>query len=141
MAELQTFSPPDDLKHEYAKLFYEQNKLLWSRLQTAYLVEAGTLTAFYVLLKDRQPEIALGTCILGSVLLFVLLLILVRDVQFHTAMRQWLPLATISPTWRTLGIRGKYFAIVIPIVLIVANAILVLCTMDLKLEFREAFLK
>jgi hypothetical protein len=70
-------------------------------------------------------------------LLFLLLFIVVRDVQFHSAMRPWLPLATMHPNWRTLGIRGKYFAIAVPVLLIAANILLAWYTIDADIRFRD----
>ena len=123
-------SIPDERKHEYGKLYYEQNKLLWSRLQTAYLLEAVTLAGYYALIRDDKPSLAAGLILLTSIMLILLTAITQRDGLYLRQMREagWLPLGEVDHK-TTFGLAAKTLAVWIPFILLIANTILAISTL------------
>jgi len=123
---------------ERGKLFFEQNNLLFSRIQTAYLIEAGTLAGYYVLMDRGYGGLAAGLIVLSVILLLLLLGILQRDAQILKKMRDegWLPLGR-APRW--FGFSGKGLTLAVPIVLIIANLILASLTLTPNIEVAEKY--
>ncbi len=103
---------------EHCKLFLEQNKLLWGRLQTAYLVEAGTLTAYFVT-SAAAPWLSVMTLLLSVVLLVILFLLVCRDVQHLHQLQHPLIQRIDGLIYGTVN--GRLLALLIPIVLVAIN--------------------
>jgi len=102
-----------------ATLFTEQNKLLWGRLKTAYLIEAGALVAFYVTAANAPWQSVV--ILLFSVFLLLLLFLLVcRDVQ-HL---QQLNHPAVTPIRGLIfdQLSGRLVALVVPATLLIANS-------------------
>ena len=79
---------PDQI--EYLKLWMEQSKLYWSRLQTSAAIETGILLAWWQI-KDAKEHAWLNIplLILGSVLHCCILAILERDGAYVDVLREY----------------------------------------------------
>lgn len=80
-------SPPnfdeDKIKAEYSKVWVEQSKLLWGRLQTAYFLHVGVFGGWFGLhANGYKPFIQVVTLSLGPILSIFICLIIWRDGAF-----------------------------------------------------------
>ena len=67
-----------------ATLWVEQSKMLWSRIKTASVIEAATLTAVYKLWNDdrKVTQIPETVLIFSSLVLFCVIFLMIRDRQY-----------------------------------------------------------
>ncbi len=78
----------DTSKIEYVKLWMEQGKLYWSRLQTATALHTGVLVGWYFLQKDMPcSKLAPSLLVLGIWLSSLILLIMLGDARYWYALR------------------------------------------------------
>ncbi len=106
------------------KLYVEQNKLLWGRLQIAYLIEASALAGFYVVRSDHESRLAFSLLALSAILLLLLALLIYRDTQH---LEKFGTDAGVPKIAMIFGfISGRRLAWSVPVVLLIAN-ILLLC--------------
>jgi len=79
----------DTSKIEYVKLWMEQSRLYWSRLQTATALHTGVLVGWYYLQRDKDsPALALFLLCAGILLSILILVIMWRDTRYMDAMRK-----------------------------------------------------
>ena len=117
-------------KEEAVKFWREQSNLMWSRIQTAAVVEAGGLTGWYHLFfKDTPFGFCSSLVMLGfsGILLLVLSVLMRRDAQYMDRCGEIagnkLPRTTQKPLF---GWNGRTLAIGIPLVLGELNIIFVI---------------
>ncbi|MBI5236348.1 MAG: hypothetical protein HY886_08890 [Deltaproteobacteria bacterium] len=113
---------PDDL----VSYWTEQNKLMWSRMQTTAFIEAGTLTGWYKVCGDGHPALGAAILLLGYGLLVIVSLLIRRDSQYLDACS--IAIADIMPTRLRpplFGILGRHIAIALPLLLAIINVVLV----------------
>ena len=77
-------------------LWINQSNLLWSRLQTASAIEAGSLAAAYNILPSHKCW-SVALLIAASLLLFGVLLLMMRDVQYLDAIRKYTAADVVIP--------------------------------------------
>jgi hypothetical protein len=78
----------EKMKHEQqVALWIYQNNLLWSRLQTASIIEGGVLAGAYQI-HDSHKYWASVLLVVGALLLFGVLLIINRDIQHADIIRE-----------------------------------------------------
>jgi uncharacterized membrane protein len=79
----------ESLKIEYVKLWMEQSRLFWSRLQSVTALHTGVLAGWYIIKKDNNEWLWLAPFLLalGILLSAFILVIMCRDGQYMNAMR------------------------------------------------------
>ncbi len=87
-------------------VFIEQNKLLWSRIQTVYVFEAAIIAAWYVVWRRDIWQVGIAIGVAGAIVTFLVLLITVRDAEYVKAYltrlqdENGLPCPSPRSTWR-----------------------------------------
>lgn len=71
---------------EYLKLWNEQSKLFWSRLQTATVLHSGVLAGWYKLRQDNS-SLQFFLLLIGSIVTMAILIIMYRDDQYMDKLR------------------------------------------------------
>ncbi len=118
-------SESENLK--YLELYMRQSEFFWKYQQAVALVELAVFAGWYKLFKGSDYFLAMGTLILGSIILFILFLIILRASQYLYALRRPALKALPSDLERPLlSLRSSYIGIAIPIVCVVFNIALVL---------------
>lgn len=107
---------PKDDKIEYEKLWMEQSKLFWSRLQTAALIQTAVFAAWYQLEDNILRN---GVLILGGILLILVALIMWRDGSVSNIYKERIGIKNHFP-W------GRLFGFMMIISLIFSNLVLLL---------------
>ena len=74
------------LEIEYLKLWMEQSKLFWSRLQSAAVLHTAVLAGWYTL-GPTHPRLRCALLFLGLILSVFLLAIMVRDARYLDSLR------------------------------------------------------
>jgi len=105
-----------------------QSKLMWSRVQTASVIEAGTLTGWYKVWLDNHPCLALAILLLGACLLVVVSLLMYRDSQYMAACEEKAEDRIPKPKDALLGLSGRHIAVCLPLLLAVMNIVLAITT-------------
>ena len=112
-------------REEAVKFWREQSNLMWSRIQTAAVVEAGGLTGWYYLFfKETSFGFWVSLLILGfsGILLLILSVLMRRDAQYMDHCGKIAGNKLPRPTKKPLfGWNGRMIAIGIPFVLGVLN--------------------
>jgi hypothetical protein len=105
---------------EAVKFWLEESKLMWSRVQTVSALEAATVGGWYATKSD--PNLGLAIMGVGTFLMLLICLLMKRDAQFMHAC-QAIAGDKMPPVAKPLfGLRGRHIAVIIPIVLVLANA-------------------
>jgi hypothetical protein len=87
-------------------VFIEQNRLLWSRIQTVYVFEAAIIAAWYVVWRRDTWQVGIAIGAAGTIVTFLVLLITVRDAEYVKAYltrlqdENGLPYPSPRNTWR-----------------------------------------
>jgi hypothetical protein len=102
-----------------------QSELMWSRVQTASVIEAGTLAGWYKVLGDKHLVLAPAILGLGALLLVVVSLLMRRDSQYMDACETVAPNRIPEPNSAFLGLSGRKLAFALPLLLGICNLILV----------------
>ncbi len=104
-----------------ASRWVEQSKLLWSRLQTASVIEAAALAAAYKMCMDRRRCLQILVLALGMVLLLLVFFLMKRDAEwldaFHEAAGDCLPKVK-ELFW---GLKGRCIGYIAVFTLIIAD--------------------
>jgi hypothetical protein len=129
-------------------LWINHNNLLWSRFQTASVIEGGALAAAYQI-YNLHKYWASALLILAELLLFLVLLLMCRDVlhikSFEPLDKEAdLPSSTEKPIWQPIDdtfdilregkwkeIRGRHIGLIMIGALIAFNVIAALCFLGL----------
>jgi hypothetical protein len=74
-------------KNRMVKLWTNHVNLLWSRFKTASAIEAGSLSGAYTI-HDLHPNWAAILLLIAAALLFGVLLLMMRDVQYGDAIKK-----------------------------------------------------
>jgi hypothetical protein len=107
-------------------IWIEQSKLLWSRLQTASVIEGATLAGWYqVRTVGLLPQIVL---VFGTLLLFILALIMRRDVAYLCAAKRKAGDLLPCPP-ECCGMSGRRLALLAISLLIIGNLLLAIFCM------------
>ena len=120
--------PGDDLTIvEIQELWKENRSLWWSRTQTLYVVEAATLWGAYYVYDKSHFGLAAVVLVLGFWVMFVLFLVMHRDLKVHNYFKQRIILANKYGNFgRHLWcLDTKYMVLSVPAVLALTNAVLV----------------
>jgi hypothetical protein len=120
-----------------ASLWMNHSNLLWSRLQTASVIEGGALTAAYAI-HDLHKYWAALLLIVAMLLLLAVLFLMMRDTQYMDAFKNAKDDPSIIPTpptdkpiWDACKIpgydirriQGRHVGFFIMVLLIVVNFI------------------
>jgi hypothetical protein len=117
------------MKQEDAiKFWQEQSRLMWSRVQTASVLEAGTLGSWYTTWKDCFPSISIGILVFSVILLIIVSLLMRRDAQYMESCQRFLGDEFLRPERPLFGISGRLIAAIFPMILCLANISLVFFT-------------
>ncbi len=112
---------------KYLELYMKQSEFFWKYQQTVSLVELAAFAGWYKLFKGSDYFLAMGALILGSIVLFVLFLIILRAAQYLNALRKSALKALPSDLQQPLlHIKSSHIGIAIPIICIVFNIALIL---------------
>lgn len=103
----------------------EQSKLMWSRVQTASVIEAGTLAGWYKVWGDQHPGLGVAILLLGAGLLVIVSLLMRRDSQYMAACERVAKDRMPSPTPPLVGLYGRRIAVALPFLLAIINVVLV----------------
>lgn len=101
-----------------------QSKLMWSRIQTATVIEAATLGGWYRLWNvGRTVHLWLGMLVLliGGCLLLIVSLLMRRDGQYMDKCEELAQGRIPSPENPKFGLHGRKIAPCVPLCLSVAN--------------------
>jgi hypothetical protein len=109
---------------EAVKFWLEQSKLMWSRVQTASVIEAAALAGWYKLLRDNQLGTALVVLVLGAGLLVVVGLLMYRDSQYMVACERVAGDQMPQPSPPLFGLSGRRIAVGSPLLLASCNIVL-----------------
>lgn len=101
-------------KIEYEKLWAEQSKLFWGRLQTATALHSAILIGWY---KINEPDLKDAVLILGIVISILLSLIMLRDSTHIDFLKKKVGCASGFP-W------GRLYGFLIVIILMVTEVLL-----------------
>jgi len=113
---------------EAIKLWQEESKLMWSRIQTVSVLEAGVLTGWYKLCETNQSLLAKALLIVGSLLMFIIGILMHRDAQYMKACEDAAGDNFPKPQKPCLHISGRWIAIGIIFILTVCNLLLLIQT-------------
>lgn len=110
-------------KAEIAIAFWQyQSSMMWSRVKTVALIEAGGLAGSYKVWGDGLTSLATGILMLASMLLLTVGVLMYRDSQYMEACRrdagELFPRLIGRPF---LGVSGRYIAFGTPILLATVN--------------------
>lgn len=97
---------------------------IWSRLRWAIATEGGALALWYWLLRDKHGTTSRTVLGLAIGVLVVLALQARRNAQYLAAYRARLGAALASPGRPPFGLSDGRTAVVVPIVLAIADAVL-----------------
>lgn len=112
---------PDDA----ISFWQAQSKLMWSRIQTASVIEAGSLAGWYKVCGDKHPDLAVAILLLGAGLLVVVSLLMRRDSQYMYACEAVAKVRMPSPDPPLIRLSGRRMAVALPSILAILNVILV----------------
>lgn len=101
-----------------------QSNLMWSRVQTASVIEAGTLAGWYKVWGDKHLGLALAVLLLGVGLLVVVSLLMHRDSQYMDACERVASNRIPKPSSPFLGLSGRCIAVGLPLLLAICNLVL-----------------
>jgi hypothetical protein len=96
---------------------------MWSRVQTASVIEGGVITGWYAL-HCKTHGMGAIILFLGTFLLIVTSLLMRRDAQYMTACERKLKGAFPKPEKPLFGLSGRLLAVTILIMLALGNAVL-----------------
>jgi len=113
-------------ENNVAGFWQAQSKLMWSRVQTASVIEAGALVGWYRLWEDGHLCFAIAILGLGALLLAVVSLLMRRDSQYMDACEKFEPKVIPSPNPPLLRLRGRWIAFSVPLFLALCNIVLAL---------------
>ena len=102
------------------RFWLEQNRTLWSRLQTIYLLEVVLLSGWYVLRRADPYWFVCVAMIFGSVALAVLCFIVIRDVEYLNKIGDKLGNEIPKPSHAYFR-SGRAMVLLVPFVLIAVN--------------------
>ena len=108
---------------EFAKVWAEQSKMLWSRLQTVTAIQTGVFAAWYFM-RDKNFFLAPATVCLGMFLTTMILLIMQRDTVYLDFYRNEFVRQPPKPIGEDYSGRSLGFFMIK--VLLVANALLLM---------------
>jgi hypothetical protein len=112
----------DMTEENIVKFWLEQSKLMWGRVQTISAVEAGALSAWYVLYDDKHPLLATGILVLDTLMLGFLALLMRRDAAYMSACEEQCPNLFPAPSAKPIfNLRGRDIAFGIPMTLLIFN--------------------
>jgi hypothetical protein len=78
----------DPAKLEYAKMWMEQSKVMWSRLQFIHLMHVGVWAGWFTLVYNRFPPYASETVLaLGPIFSIFFAIIISRDGKYMDELR------------------------------------------------------
>lgn len=113
------------MKPDDAVSFWQaQSKLMWSRVQTTSVIEAGTLTGWYKVWEDQHPYLGVAILLLGTGILFIVSLLMRRDSQYMDACERVAGDRMPSPSPPLLGLSGRRIAVALPLLLAIINVVL-----------------
>lgn len=96
---------------------------MWSRVQTASVIEGGVITGWYAL-QCKTHEVGAIILFLGTFLLVVTSLLMRRDAQYMTACEKTLKGSFPRPEKPLFGLSGRMLAVSILVLLALCNAVL-----------------
>jgi len=111
---------------EDAVAFWQfQSKLMWSRIQTATVIEAGVLGGWYQLWRANYSRLAVAILVLGAVLLLVVSLLMHRDSQYMKTCETRAGERIPKPGTPILKVTGRQIAVLAPLSLAICDVVLV----------------
>jgi hypothetical protein len=111
-------------QEEAVKYWLEQSKFMWSRLQTISALEVAIVGGWYVLIDGKHSNFALPLLLSGTVFMAMLGLLVKRDIQYMAAWQRLAAGSFPDVDHPFLLIKGRWIAIAIPTVLLVANLVI-----------------
>jgi hypothetical protein len=114
----------NDIK-ELGEYWRFQSSQMWSRIQTTSFVEAGVLTGWYTVYKEKAFFLGTMILLIGAVILIVIALLMLRDSQYMKACEKRIGNNFPRPDEPFLKISGRIIAVGLPILLAVSDIILV----------------
>lgn len=105
-------------------LWQFQSKLMWSRIQTATVIEAGVLGGWYQLWESGRSALTVAILLLGAALLLVVSLLMRRDSQYMTACETRAGDRIPKPGPPLLKLKGRRIAVLVPLSLAICNVVL-----------------
>ncbi len=96
---------------------------MWSRVQTASVIEGGVITGWYAL-HCKTPGLSAIILLIGTFLLVTTALLMRRDAQYMTACEKSLKGSFPKPEKPLFGLSGRILAVLILSLLALGNAAL-----------------
>lgn len=106
-------------------LWQSQSKLMWSRIQTATVIEAAVIGGWYQLWNAHRSALAIAILILGAFFLLVVSYLMHRDGQYMTACESLVGSSMPDPGPPRLKLKGRQIAYIVPIILALCDIALI----------------
>jgi len=114
-------------KEDALSFWLEQNRLMWSRMQTIMAIEAGVLIGWYELWTKEYYDLSFVLLLAGSVILVAISQLTERDAEYMDCCQ-----AKAGDKIPRLGRKGRRTAICAPLWLCVGNISLAGYTLIVK---------
>ena|SRR3990167_3217774 len=111
-------------EYDAVSFWQAESKLMWSRIQTASAIEAGTLAGWYKIRADKHLGPAVAILIVGAILLVIVSLLMKRDSQYMDACEKIAGSRIPKPAPPLFGLSGRLIAVGLPLLLAICNIIL-----------------
>ena len=115
-------------KEDAVALWKFQSQLMWSRTQTAAIIEAGTLAGWYKLFEEKHLLIAQFLLGFGAIIIIGILILMKRDSQFLDRIRDENEQEIPRPSDPIFGLAGRRVAFILLYFIAICNLILILFT-------------
>jgi hypothetical protein len=111
-------------EHKFVELWINHNRFSWEQVRVLPFVEAAILAGAYALYRDAELLLAAIVLVFGTLVLFLLFLLLCRHFQHLKAFRDAAGRAIPKPDEPLFCLHSDWIAKWLPVLLIVLNLVL-----------------